>query len=67
MRHLSAALLRDMSEERGVRSEETQPDGDVLVANSTSVIEVFADIWCPFAYVGLQTVHTQCARTVAVT
>jgi len=26
------------------------------------VIEVFADIWCPFAHVGLQTVHAQRAR-----
>ena len=27
------------------------------------VLEVFADIWCPFAHVGLQTVHEQRART----
>jgi predicted DsbA family dithiol-disulfide isomerase len=25
-------------------------------------MEVFADIWCPFAHVGLQTIHTQLAR-----
>jgi predicted DsbA family dithiol-disulfide isomerase len=25
-------------------------------------MEVFADIWCPFAHVGLQTIHTQRAR-----
>ncbi len=27
------------------------------------VMEVFADIWCPFAHVGLQTIHEQRART----
>ena len=26
-------------------------------------MEVFADIWCPFAHVGLQTIHAQRART----
>jgi len=27
------------------------------------VMEVFADIWCPFAHVGLQTIHAQRVRT----
>ena len=27
------------------------------------VIEVFADIWCPFAHVGLRTIEEQCVRT----
>ena len=30
---------------------------------SGPVIEVFADIWCPFAHVGLQTIHAQRVRT----
>ena len=28
-------------------------------APTAPVIEVFADIWCPFAHVGLQTIHAQ--------
>lgn len=36
--------------------------GDVVSTTSGPVIEVFADIWCPFAHVGLQTIHTQRAR-----
>ena len=31
--------------------------GGVLSTTTGAVIEVFADIWCPFAHVGLQTVH----------
>jgi predicted DsbA family dithiol-disulfide isomerase len=31
--------------------------------SSGPVMEVFADIWCPFAHVGLQTIHAQRART----
>ena len=30
---------------------------------SGPVMEVFADIWCPFAHVGLQTIYTEHART----
>jgi hypothetical protein len=30
---------------------------------SGPVLEAFADIWCPFAHVGLQTIHAQRART----
>ena len=26
-------------------------------------IEVFADIWCPFAHVGLRAIEEQCVRT----
>ena len=33
-----------------------------MSATSSPVIEVFADIWCPFAHVGLRTIHEQCAR-----
>ncbi len=32
-------------------------------ATTAPVMEVFADIWCPFAHVGLQTIHAQRART----
>jgi predicted DsbA family dithiol-disulfide isomerase len=38
--------------------------GTVFAMNTTSspVIEVFADIWCPFAHVGLRTIRDQRAR-----
>lgn len=36
--------------------------GEVLNTISGPVIEVFADISCPFAHVGLRTIHTQRAR-----
>ena len=32
------------------------------MSTSGPVMEVFADIWCPFAHVGLQTIHEQRAR-----
>ncbi len=35
---------------------------EVLSTTSGPVIEVFADVWCPFAHVGLQTIHTERAR-----
>ena len=35
---------------------------DVLSTTGVPVIEVFADVWCPFAHVGLQTIHRQRAR-----
>ncbi len=28
-----------------------------------AVMEVFADVWCPFAHVGLQTIHTERVRS----
>jgi predicted DsbA family dithiol-disulfide isomerase len=33
-----------------------------MSTTSSSVIEVFADIWCPFAHVGLRTIRDQRAR-----
>ena len=35
---------------------------EVLSTTPGPVIEVFADIWCPFAHVGLQTIHAERAR-----
>ena len=35
---------------------------EILSASSGPVIEVFADIWCPFAHVGLRTIHEERAR-----
>ena len=32
------------------------------MSTSGPVMEVFADIWCPFAHVGLQTIYEQRAR-----
>ena len=37
--------------------------GDGMRPASGPVIEVFADIWCPFAHVGLRTIDEQRART----
>ena len=44
------------------RSAHSNRAGEVLRTTSSAVIEVFADIWCPFAHVGLQTIHRQRAR-----
>ena len=35
---------------------------NILITTSGSVIEVFADIWCPFAHVGLRTIQEERAR-----
>ena len=35
---------------------------EVLRSSSGPVIEVFADIWCPFAHVGLRTIHEERAH-----
>ena len=43
-----------------MRQNEASAD---MSATSGPVIEVFADIWCPFAHVGLRTIEEQRART----
>jgi predicted DsbA family dithiol-disulfide isomerase len=40
----------------------TDPSGGHMNTTTTPVIEVFADIWCPFAHVGLRAVKEQRAR-----
>ena len=40
----------------------TDSTGGALMVRPAPTIEVFADIWCPFAHVGLRMIEEQCAH-----
>ena len=45
------------------RSSFTHARGHGMNTPSNPIIEAFADIWCPFAHVGLRAVEEQRARS----
>ena len=55
VRHLPSTICTRFGVRSDVQSDRVD---EVLSTTSGPVIEVFADIWCPFAHVGLQTIHT---------